>query len=570
MPSRDRIRRFERAEETLLIDGDGRRVVRLRGPARTAIELATTREERTAREHLDALGVLSAAGSIGAVGDGAPDRRTVLTAGAAAALGITVMTLPAAAAATSVGSQAVRTGFVQVGEFVEPGGTAVGGDLTRSFVHGGLIHLFDPYAPWRLYVITSGLDAVQVVSITGVPDSSTWPYDSSQFLVVGDFAYIAATRVAGDWPDQVAHLDTVRLSLPLAPVGGEVAATVWSVDLSSRMGAEDMTGRSWSFTDAGGVTRTVDGGSLTVQYSGGPTTSTVTWDAAFPYQLGRIAHDGTNLDYVLSYRTADEYETTYQYTDGGGVTRNESVFFRLQKWELLRVSTSNPATRTFSTLNIDLSYSGGSTFSPRSLVVDMITPQVDLYSAFAALVRSGTLILLMSGTTSMDALRIPLSAPSTWSVVRDVALPAGLTRVWVPSTDDGEAAAQLSADRLLIPAEVQLASDASYRAAVLQMDLTQTSLPVDDHVLLAGSGSYSSGPVALDATYAYVGLWDTDGRFAVARLTRSPLALDSVASTELDGFAEHYAYTAQPTASGVLMAGSGSAPVATFAFVAPS
>jgi hypothetical protein len=155
--------------------------------------------------------------------------------------------------------------------------------------------------------------------------------------------------------------------------------------------------------------------------------------------------------------------------------------------------------------------------------------------------------------------------------VRNVSIPAALTRVYVGDSSTGSTGVQLTSDRLLVPAEVRLAADGNYYAAVLGVDLSAASLPVDQYLLIGAAGSYASGsPIALDATYVYVGFDNEDGDFAVARLTRSPLALDGTAVTGLDDFGYHYGYTMQPTGSGVLTAGFGDAPVATFAFVSGS
>lgn len=562
------IRRIDLDDEALLLDAARGRVVRLRGAARDALDGAVDRDARDVRDYLQVIGVLPGQSSLAETEtDRTLDRRSMLNASAAAALGVTVLALPSAATAASpgAGSNSVRTGFVQVREFTAPGGTAPSDDIYRSFVHGGKIHLLDSEAPWNMYVLTSSLDAVEVISITGVESSNAWGRDSSDFLVVGDVAYISAIRE----DDQSAfHLDIVRLALPLVAVEGEVAATVWSVGLSSRLVTQDVSSRSWSFTDAGGVTRTVSGASLTPYLDDVPV-GTVQWGYpnGFP-PIGRMVHDSGKLVVLLSYRTYDEYQTTYEYFDSAiQANRNESVFFQLEKYELLSVDTTNSATRVFTELNIDFNDTGGSSF--RSLQVNIST-NIDMYGVSNALVRSGTAIFLRQGFPSIRAVRVPLADPTTWTSVANAALPAALTRAQISDYDNAPGAVRVSDDRLLLAARVRLTADSNFHAAVIGIDLSQADLPVDEYVLIGAAGSYSSGPMAADATYLYVGLEDENRDFAVARVTRSPLALDGTAVTKLDGFLVHYAYTAQPTASGVLMAGSGLAPVAAFAFVAPS
>ena len=562
------IRRIDLDAETLLMDAGRGRVVRLRGSARDALEGAVDQDARVVRGYLQAIGVLPGQSPHAETATGRTfDRRSVLNASAAAALGVTVLALPSAASAASPGaeSNSVRTGFVQVREFTAPGGTAPSDDLYRSFTHGGKIHLLDSAAPWNMYVFASSLDAVEVISITGVEQSYNWASDSSDFLVVGDVAYISAIRE----DDQSAfHLDIVRLALPLVAVEGEVAATVWSVGLSSRLVTQDVSSRSWSFTDAGGVTRTVSGASLT-PYLGGDPVDTVQWGHPnSPPPIGRMVLDSGKLYFMLSYRTMDEYTTTYQYLDPATSTdRNESIHFRLEKYELLSVDTTNPATRVFTEMNIDFSSSGSSSF--RSTQVNIST-NIDMYGVGEALVRSGTAIFLGEGFPSIRALRVPLADPTTWSLVANLALPAALTQASIADYVTAPGGVRVSADRLLLAAEVRLSANSNYHAAVIGIDLTEADLPVDEYVLIGAADSYSDGPMTADATYLYVGLWNEDGVFAVARVTRSPLALDGTATTGLDDFVEHYGYTAQPSASGVLMAGSGTAPVAAFAFVAPS
>lgn len=560
------VRRIDRDDETLLLDGAGGRVVRLRGAARGALDGALDRDARRVRRHLEAIGVLADRASLAAT-DRTLDRRSMLNASAATALGVTVLALPSAATAASPGaeSNSVRTGFVQVREFTAPGGTAPSDDIYRSFVHGGKIHLLDSEAPWNMYVFTSGLDAVEVISITGVPLNFNWFYASSDFVVVGDIAYISALRNDGT----AFHLDILLLQLPLTAVDGEIASVGTSIDLTSRLTTQDLSSRSWSFTDAGGETRTVSGASLTPSQGGDPV-DTVQW--AYPNDtppIGRMVHDSGKLYFLLLYQTQDIYSTTYQYFDPdfeGGTNRNETIFFALEKYEFLSVDTADPASRIFTELDIDL-YGQGSA-SSRSTQVNVAT-NINMYGVSEAFVRSGTAILLRANSLSIRALRVPLADPTTWNVVANLALPGALTQASIPEVDVAPAAVRVSADRLLLAARVRLTADSNFHAAVIGIDLSQADLPVDEYVLIGAAGSVSRGPMAADATYLYVGLEDANGDFAVARVTRSPLALDGTAATGLDGFLVHYAYTAQPTASGVLMAGTGSAPVAAFAFVAP-
>lgn len=91
---RDGLRVDRSAGEVLILDPQAHRLVRLAGPA----ALAPGRDD--VRAHLAALGLVDATGE-GAALLGA-SRREVLTAGAAAALGITVLALPGAASAASV------------------------------------------------------------------------------------------------------------------------------------------------------------------------------------------------------------------------------------------------------------------------------------------------------------------------------------------------------------------------------------------------------------------------------------------------------------------------------------
>jgi len=562
------IRRVDLVDETLLLDGDGGRVVRLRGAARAAIEGADTPEARAAIGHLAGLGVLH-----GAATDATPDvtRRGVLSVSAAAALGVTVMALPTAAAAVSPGgSSTQRTGFVQVGEFRTLDGVAPVATINRSFVHGGLIHLLDAprddeaaEAPWRIYILTSSLDAVQAVTVTGIPGGARWNDQSTDFLVVGNVAYIAAIRP----PGTTANLDTVVLNLPLVPDEGEVSATVWTVDLATRLAAQDLSARSWTFTDAGGVTRTVSGNALIPRFASEPV-ATVAWNIRS--HIGRLVHDSGTLHHVISYRSQEEFEISYTYDDGG-TTRQESVTFDFIKWDHLSVSTANPATRAFTELEIDLNNTGGGTFRD-DLVVNHTSTRIAVRAAFAGLVRSGTALLVSRfGTTSLDVLKVPLATPSDWSVVRNVSIPAELTRIRVGESFTGSAAVQITADRLLVPADVRLAADGSDYAAVVGVDLSSATLPVDQYLLIGAPGSNArERPIALDSTYVYVGFRNEAGVFAVARLTRSPLAIDGTAVTGLDDFGSHLGSTMQPTASGVLTAGSSVAPVATFAFVSGS
>lgn len=543
MAAVDPIRRIDLDDETLLLDGAGGRVVRLRGAARAAVDRAESPDARAAREHLVGLGVLPAADrTSGDDAAGDVSRRSVLSVSAAAALGVTVMALPAAAAAVSPGGQSVRTGFVQVGEYEEPGGVAPSYDLTRSFSHGGKIHLLDYDAPWRMYVFTSSLDAVAVVNVTSVPVGGDWQYPTD-FIVAGDYAYIAATR--GRFDTDV-FIDVVRLSLPLAPVDGAVAATVWSIPLNPQQGPQDLSGRTWAYTDGEGTGRTLTG------------PSSVSWGANVVL-LERAALASGTLRLIVRYSSPG-------FTVDG--VPGSPLYYVLEKTELLTLSSISGAgapTTSFAEVAIDLVFDGWS----GGLRPTEPTSNLVLYGAFTAVVRGGDLLLFADDFPSIAVFRIPLEEPTSWTVVRGLALPSGLNSVSGPNSDYAPSSILVGTDRLVTAGQVEQ-TDGTYRAAVMSIDLTQTPPVIDEHLLIGGSGSYSWGTIVADATYFYVGLWNEDNLYAVARVTRSPLALDGTAVTGLDGFLEHYAYTAQPTATGVMTAGSGLAPIATFAFVEPS
>ena len=493
-----------------------------------------------------------------------PARRDVLGLGAAAALGITTFVLPRAALAASPGSQSVRTGFVQVAEFTAPGGTVPAGDLYRSFVHGGKIHILDPSAdPWRMYVFTSSLDAVEVVTITGPTSDFVWEYESSGFLVEGDVATIAALRT--DYSTDVPYLDVVRLALPLTPTAGSVAATVWSVDLSARIASESQAARSWTFLDSYGDPYTISGSSLTPRF-GGTTVSSTAWDAYAFDAIGAIVQEAGKLYFRTRVRSDQEFEYSYTYFNTDlQANRTEDISFYLVKHELVSIDVASPATRAFSLLSVDLDIGGGSFFSGRSTPADPST-NLGVYGHSVALVRSGDLILFADGSPRISAVRIPLADPTAWTSTLSVTLPAALSRATIPDYDIAPASVRIG-DRLLVPARVELASDNSNHAAVLELDLAQAGTPCIGYVLIAGS-SWTQGPIAYDGTtYLYMGCEDENGDFAVARLTATPLAWDATARTGLDDFSYHYGYTAQVTATGVLSAGQGA--VAAFAFVAP-
>lgn len=536
------MRRIDLEDETLLLDGAGGRVVRLRGAARAAVDGGEGPEARAAREHLVGLGVLPAADhTSGDDAAGDVTRRSVLSASAAAALGVTVMALPMAAAAASAEGQSVRTGFVQIGEYVAPGGVAPAYDLTRSFSHGGKIHLLDVYGPWRMYVFTSSLDAVEVVNVTGVPAGGNWDYPTD-FIVDGDYAYIAAGGGGFDEPE--AFIDVMRLSLPLAPVAGAVTATVWSIPLNPQRGPQDLSARTWNYTDGEGTARTLTG------------PSSVSW-GRYIYLLERAALASGTLRLLVKY-------ASQEFSIGG--VPGSPLFYFLEKTELLSLSSISGAgapTTSFAEVAIDLDFDGWS----GGLKPTEPTSNLVFSSPFAAVVRSGDLLLFADDQPSLAVLRIPLAMPSSWTKVR-LDLPSGLTRVDGPRSDYAPSSFLVGTDRLVIAGEARL--DGTDRAAVMSIDLTPTPPVIDEHLIIGAIGSSSWGTIVADATYFYVGLWNPDGAYAVARVTRSPLALDGTAVTELDGFLEHYAYTAQPTATGVMTAGSGDAPIATFAFVAPS
>jgi len=493
-----------------------------------------------------------------------PARRDVLGLGAAAALGITTFVLPRAALAASPGSQSVRTGFVQVAEFTAPGGTVPADDLYRSFVHGGKIHILDPSAtPWRMYVFTSSLDAVEVVTITGPTQNFRWQYDSSGFLVDGDVATIATLRT--DSSTDTPYLDVVRLALPLTPTAGSVAATVWSVDLSARIASESQAARSWTVVDSYGVSRTISGSSLTPRF-GETTVSSTAWSAYDFSPIGAIVQEAGKLYFRIRVRSAEEFGYSYEYFNTDlQQNRTEDFQFYLGKHELVSIDVASPATRTFTLLSVDLDIGGGSFASGRSFPTEPST-NFSMYGHSVALVRSGDLILFAEDGPRVQAVRIPLATPTAWTSTPSVTLPAALTAAYISEYDRAPASVRIG-DRLLIPAEVRLASDSSNHAAVLELNLAQAGTPVIGYVLIAGS-PWTRGPIAYDGTtYLYVGCDDENGDFAMARLTATPLAWDATANTELDDFAYHYGYTAQVTATGVLSAGQGA--VAAFAFVAP-
>ena len=164
---------------------------------------------------------------------GTPDRRTVLSGGSAAALGIGSFLLPSAAMAASPGTSGAGV-FGQLGTDITAAttGLAAGATLRRSFAHGGKRYFLDT-TNYTLFQFSSAGSWEQTVTISNPPSGQEAAQPSS-FLVHGDAAYLAMTRNVDVSGTPTPHLSVLRLALPLAPDGnGAVAVTYRDLDLNT-------------------------------------------------------------------------------------------------------------------------------------------------------------------------------------------------------------------------------------------------------------------------------------------------------------------------------------------------
>jgi hypothetical protein len=573
----DGVRRVDLDDETLLLDTAGGRVVRLRDTAREALDGADSRSTRAVIEHLEGIGVLPPDGGPAGSSTADPTRRSVLSASAAAALGITVMALPTAASAVSPGTttNTQRNGFIQVGEF---GSDAFGGagqppapsDITRSFVHGGLIHLLDQSA-WRLYIITGTLDAVRAVDIsaegtdltgfTELVNSSVTDFVIDVASPGQDYAYIAGFR----FTDSVRFLDVVRLELPL-PQESTYTPTVWSTDLTAGASAprplKDLSSVTFSFP--GGDRESIPASDL--KHSDEPiAVSALAFD--FPLELSGLVKLGSDLYCV--YRSAPDFVNKLTFftafnagePDQGGTTDNVS----LQLYELVKISSSG--VMSFAQIGLEAEVQFDGKFDAEDVGYSSGGLHFDPHRF--ALVQGSDLLFLGSsggrqGNNAMLRVSSPAGTPSAVSSLNR--WPGYLVRYDRRRTPQ---AIRLG-DDLFVAAEV-FSDDDEEGAGLIRVDLADAAFPVTGWFPVPDAYE-SKGPVATDGTYLYA--WVRGDENGVARFLIGPgptYELSDVQFAPNDGevFEAHSAQTARPTATGVLTAGTGTAPVATFAFVAP-
>jgi len=183
--------------DLLVLDPEGGRLVRLTGPAAAVVagtadlpsdHAADLRDRVTA--HLRTLGLLDATGEGAALI--APDRRRVLAAGGAAALGIAVLTLPGAARASSAGRTLSAPANATELDLILARATAT---ATVAHVAGSL----DGDAAMRTVDLLDGaVGPATVIRAPVHPEGGVFPRD---VVRVGSRAYVVyVTTSSADYP----------------------------------------------------------------------------------------------------------------------------------------------------------------------------------------------------------------------------------------------------------------------------------------------------------------------------------------------------------------------------------
>jgi hypothetical protein len=607
------IRRVDLGDETLLLDAARGRVVRLRGVARATLDGSDGPDARAVRDHLATLGVELDTSDVVGMRD-APSglsRRTLLSASAAAALGVTVMALPTAGAAATVGGSgsAQPTGFVQVGEIftvgVAPSTTEIG-SITRSFSHDGFIHLLDE-SSWTLYVLPATLETAGTRAIDLSAAVQTWEAGTSTDFVVDvasdpdtpDYAYIASTYMADATPTP--YVKVVRLKLPIAPdvtQPGEV--TVWTTSLAaggpSGRTTKNLLNDQWSFPgavvdesweDEFEDPRLIPGSELQVET---PSIRRVT--ETEPFDLvgdltALVLLDGT-LYGVVRFDSPINVNLSVTVTkdlgEGEGETEYRRGNFRIVYWELVRIPTSGAGagvavvkvlgeTATWTPLRN--AFNSGEVLAQDSLDLSYIRP--------LAVVAGGLPVFV---------------GEDWWQVSEHVALtvasPSGVTPTATVAAlgpwSDYSTALGFSSSRpgwVRIGTDLFLAGETGdeedeeegFQAGLIHISLADATLPIT--AFLPIPGAYETyGPVATDGSNIFIVFGgDVGDEFGTGVAWFEPgggttWTFRAAALIGAGSFSDdHDPFTAQPWGSGIsgvlTAARFGSVPIATFRFVAP-
>ena len=181
-----------------------------------------------------------------------PDRRTVLGGASAAALGVSALMLPTAAAAVSPGGQGGAGVFDQIGADITVTTTGIASDanVRRSFTHGGKRYFLDR-TNYQLLQFNSAGTFEQLVTIANPPVGRR-SKDPSSFLVHEDAAYLAMTRDIDVSGTATPHLSVMRIDLSTA-LEEEVVATYWNQNLLTAgvWGARTIDGTSYPNVSSG-------------------------------------------------------------------------------------------------------------------------------------------------------------------------------------------------------------------------------------------------------------------------------------------------------------------------------
>jgi len=183
-----------------------------------------------------------------------PDRRTVLSGTSAAALGLSTLMLPSAAAAVSAGGQGAAGVFGQLGTDITSTTTGIAGNATvrRSFSHDGKRYFLD-LENYQLLQFGSAGEFDQLITITNPPSGQRSKTPSS-FLVHADAAYLAMTRNVDVSGTATPHLSVMKIDLSTA-LGASVTVTYWDLDLltSGVWGTRSVGGTAYPNVSSGNV-----------------------------------------------------------------------------------------------------------------------------------------------------------------------------------------------------------------------------------------------------------------------------------------------------------------------------
>jgi len=423
-----------------------------------------------------------------------PDRRTVLAGASAAALGVSALMLPTAAAAVSPGGQGGAGVFGQIGADITVTTTGIASDanVRRSFTHGGKRYFLDR-TNYQLFQFNSAGTFEQLVTIANPPTGGT-RQNPSQFLVHGNAAYIAMTRSLDVDGTPKPHLSVLRLDLS-SPLGTSVTATYWDLDLNAK--------GVWG-------TRTIGG----VDYSG------VSMDLE---HVSALTVDSAGvLHCVMNNRSNPAGAFFIDYFDipanFGTVPDPVNLYASTTSWPV-RASRANAIT-------------------------------VGSYSIFFHDSQG-------SYPLPAPALRVPHAAPGDWSLL-PITRPSGYSSLDFFNIEDRSMVVVGGALWANVDYFVDhTVSGADTGAAAVRLDIgaasvtaaTDPSLPITTVIPIPDS-KWSSYAIATDGSNLYLGFDKTSGDSAVARFVGAGAGTASFDASVPAAFAS----TMQGTENGVLVA----------------